>query len=164
MFALVIISDSAKSANTAEDMTVYTSLESAANLTVKFHMNPASNYTIDWSMGSSNSLQDTNIRNTVKDNQVKTTYFVSNVTKSQLGNYTVRVINSAIESEHNEAIFHVILKLKGEKSNNGPYFTQQVLQTCVLGMLVIKNNRKFDFGFLGRIALAISAILMIVQI
>ena len=160
MFVLVIISDAAKSANTAEDMTVYTSLESAANLTMKFHMNPVSNYTVDWSMDSSNTFQDINVRNTVKDNQVKTTYFVSNVTKNQLGNYTVRVINSAIASEHNEAIFSVILKLKGKKSNNVQYFTQHVLQAGVIGMLVIKNNRKFYFDFKGRIALTIGGILV----
>ena len=113
---VMIISDTAKSQNTAEDMTVYTALYSAANLSVKFHMNPVSNYTVHWSMDSSNSLKNSNVNNAVKGNNVKTTFFISNVTKKHLGNYTVRVINSAIASKHNEAIFGVTLKLLGEKS------------------------------------------------
>ena len=112
---VVFISDTAKSDNTAEDTTVYTALETAANLTVKFHMNPVSNYTIHWYMESSDSLQNTNVRNTVKDHQVKTTYFISNVTKKELGNYTVRVINSAITSGNKEVTFYVMLKLRGKK-------------------------------------------------
>ena len=98
-------------------MTVYATLDSAANLSVKFHMNPVSNYTVHWSMGTSNGLKDSNVNNTVKGNNVKTTYFISNVSKQQLGKYTVRVINSAITSEHNEAIFSVTLKLLGNKNN-----------------------------------------------
>ena len=124
---VIFILDAAKSENTVEDMTAYTSLGSAANLTVKFHMNPANNYTVQWTMGSSNSLQDTNIRDKVKDNRIKTTYFISNVTKKQLGNYTVRVINPAITNKQNEAIFSVVLKLKGTKSNALPHLSQQVL-------------------------------------
>ena len=109
------ISDTAKSDNTAEDMIVYTSLKTATNLSVKFHMNPVSNYTVLWSFGSSDLLQNTNVRDTVEGHQVKTNYFISNVTKKELGSYIVRVINKAITSEK-EVTFYVMLKLRGEKT------------------------------------------------
>ena len=131
---VVIISDAAKLENTAEDNTVYTCLECAVNLTVKFHINPVNSYRSCWSMGSSNDLQDSNVNNTVKGNHVKTTYFIPNVTKKQLGNYTVRVINSAITSEHNEAIFNVLLKLKGKKSKAMSCFTLYIWQPDVRGL------------------------------
>ena len=95
-------------------MTVYTALNSAANLTMKFHINPVSNYKVHWYMGSS-VLQDTNVKDTVKDNHVQTTYFISDVTNKQLGNYTVHVTNTAIESEPNKVIFNVLLKKIGNK-------------------------------------------------
>ena len=95
-------------------MTVFADLESTAILNVKFRMNPVSNYTVFWSMGDS-VLQDTNIRNAVKDELVQTICSISNVTKEQLGSYTVLVINQAITSEHNEATFNVTLASRGEK-------------------------------------------------
>ena len=111
---MVLISDAAKSENSAEDMVVYTVLESAANVTVKFHMNPVSNFTVHWSMGSS-VLHDSNIKHTVTGNHVQTTYFISYVTNTQLGNYIVRVINFAIKNKPNEAIFKVKLKQRGKE-------------------------------------------------
>ena len=120
-------------------MTVYTALYSAANLSVKFHMNPVSNYTVHWSMGSSISLNDSNVNNTVRGNNVKTTYFISNVTKKHLGNYTVGVINSAITSEHNESIFEVTLKLLGKKSNVMLCLNLKTLQSGFTYLHAIKN-------------------------
>ena len=111
--SLFSFSDSAKSDNKPEDMTVYTVLESAVNLTVKFCMNPVSNYDIYWTKGGL-VLQDTNVRNTEKEKHIQTTYFISNVTDNQLGNYRVQVINWAIKNEPNEVIFNVTLKLRGK--------------------------------------------------
>ena len=108
------VSDSAKLKNKPKDMTVYTSLESAVNLTVKFCMNPVSHYDIYWSKGGF-VLQDTNVRNTEEGEHIQTTYCISNVTKIHLGNYTVQVINWAIESEPKEVKFNVTLKLRGKE-------------------------------------------------
>ena len=114
--ALVLpVSDAAKSENTPEDMTVYTSLESPINLTVKFCLNPVDNYDVYWSMGGL-ELQDANVRNTAKEEHIQTTYFISNVTNKHLGKYRVQVINWAIDSEHNDVIFNVTLKLRGKDS------------------------------------------------
>ena len=96
-------------------MTVYAALEASADLTVKFHMNPASNYKVSWSKGDS-EVQDSGISNSEKGVHVQTTYSIQNVTKSQLGNYTVQVINQAIKSEPNKATFIVILELGGENN------------------------------------------------
>ena len=112
---MCFISDAAKSKNTAEDMIIYTALESAAYLTVKFHMNPVSNYIVHWCMENS-KIQNTIVRDTVKDNQVTTTYFIPHVTKKELGNYTVRIINSAITNQCREVVFYVMLKLRGKKN------------------------------------------------
>ena len=89
-------------------------MESDAILTVKFHMNPVSNFTVYWSMGGL-WLQNTHVKNTVTEEHIETTYFIRKVTNQHLGNYTVHVINCAIASEHNEAAFNVILKLKDKK-------------------------------------------------
>ena len=118
-------------------MTVYTALESAAYLTVKFNMNPVSNYTVHWSMGSSDSLQNINVMDAVIGNQVKSTYFVSNVTKKELGNYTVRVINSAIASEYREVAFYVMLKLEGKKSKD---FMLQFFYMMLLFCILLRNH------------------------
>ena len=93
---------------------MYTVLESAVTLLVKFHMNPVSNYTVYWSKEDL-TPQDINIRDVTDGEYIQTTYFIRKVTTKHLGNYTVQVINWAIESEHKEATFNVILKLKGEK-------------------------------------------------
>ena len=111
-------------------MTVYSVLESNVNLTVKFRMNPVSNYAIHWWMGGS-ELPNTNVGYAVKKEYVETTYFISNMTQEQLGNYTVHVINWAITGEHNKVTFNVILKLPGKKSKAvflSPY--SQMLPTC----------------------------------
>ena len=97
-------------------MTAYAELESPVVLAVEFHMNPVNNYTVYWSMGGL-QLEHGDVRNNVKGKQVETTYFIANVTKGQVGNYSVRVINLAIASGHNEVTFIVILKLRGKKSN-----------------------------------------------
>ena len=107
------VSDSAKSENKPEDMTVYTSLGAAVNLTVKFCMNPDTNYDAYWSKGGL-LLQDTNVKNTEKRGHIQTTYFISNVTNKQLGSYRVQVINWAIGPD--EVIFNVTLKLRGKES------------------------------------------------
>ena len=78
-------------------------------------MNPVSNYTVSWSKGDSEG-QDSDISNSEKGEHVQTTYSILNVTKSQLGNYTVRVINQAIKSEPNEATFTVVLELGGKNN------------------------------------------------
>ena len=96
-------------------MTVYSVLASDANMTVKFRINPVSNYAVYWSI-SGLVLPNINVGNNVQGEHVQTTYFISNVTKEQLGNYTLRVINWAITSEPNEVTFNVILKLPGKKS------------------------------------------------
>ena len=96
-------------------MTVYAALESSANLTVEFRMNPVNNYKVTWSMGNS-ELQDTYVRDTVKEEFVQTTYSISDINKQQLGNYNVRVINRAIKGEPNEARFTVVLELRGESN------------------------------------------------
>ena len=72
-------------------------------------MNPVSNYTIYWSKGNS-TLQDIKVKNTVKEEQVQTTYFISEVTKDQLGNYTVQAINQV-----NQVTFNLNVELRGEK-------------------------------------------------
>ena len=59
-------------------------------------------------------VQDSAIRNTVKGKHAETTYFILGVTISQLGSYTVKVINQAIKKEPNEATFTVVLELRGE--------------------------------------------------
>ena len=109
------VSDPAKSDNKPKDMTVYTILESAANLTVKFHLNPVSDYAVYWSKDGL-ELQDTNIKNTAKEEHIESTYLIPNVTDNQLGNYRVQVINWAIENEPHEVIFNVTLKLRGKAS------------------------------------------------
>ena len=110
-----LISDAAKLDSTLEDMTVYTALEFSVDLSVKFHINPVSNYKVTWFLGDS-EVQDTYISNIEKGEHVQTTYSISNVTKPQLGNYTVRVINQAIIGEPNEATFIVVLQLRGERN------------------------------------------------
>ena len=112
---LFLISDTAKSESTLADRTVYAALESAANLTVKFRMNPVNDRKVTWSMCDS-ELQDTKVSDTVEGEHVQTTYSISDVTKQQLGNYTVQVINKAITSEHNEEKFIVVLELRGENN------------------------------------------------
>ena len=67
-------------------------------------------------------LQDTNVKDTVKDNHVQTTYFISDVTNKHLGNYTVHVVNTAIKNEPKEVIFNVLLKKIGNKSKAIPFF------------------------------------------
>ena len=94
---------------------VYAALESSVDLSVKFHMNPVSNYKISWFMGES-EVQDTYISNTENGGHVQTTYSIFNMTKPQLGNYTVRVINQAIMGEPNDATFIVVLQLRGERN------------------------------------------------
>ena len=110
---LVLISDAAKLESTEEDLTVYAALDSSADLTVKFHINPVSDYKISWSIGDT-VVQDSVVKNTVKEKHVETTYSILGVNESQLGNYTVQVINQAIRKEPNEATFTVVLELRGE--------------------------------------------------
>ena len=111
-------------------MTVYTALESAGNLTVKFHINPVDNYTVHWSMGNL-VLPGANVKDTVKDNHVQTTYYISDVTNKHLGNYTVHVINTAIKSEPNKATFNVLLKEIGKKSKPVSFFSFHFLKPCL---------------------------------
>ena len=108
-------SDAAKSENTPEGVIMYSVLASDGNMTVKFRMNPVSNFAVYWSIGGL-VLANINVGNNTEGEHAQTTYFISNVTKEQLGNYTVRVINWAITSEPNEVTFNVILKLPGKKS------------------------------------------------
>ena len=96
-------------------MTVYATLRSTAKLTVKFRINPVSKFTVYWSMGDS-VLQDINIINTINGDLVQTTYIILNVTNEQLGKYTIKVINWAINEENNEATFNIILTLTGNNS------------------------------------------------
>ena len=109
-----MITDIAKSEN-PNDLTVYTSLESDAMLTVKFEMNPVNNYTIHWSMGEQR-LENTNVKDIIDGEHIQASHVISDVTSKQLGNYTVRVVNWAIENEENEVTF--ILKLKEKKSKS----------------------------------------------
>ena len=94
---------------------MYTTLKSAVHLTVNFNINPVSEYKVRWYMGSS-LLPDANVRDIVTEEHVQTTYFISNITSKQLGNYTCEVINKAITSEPNEVAFNVRLKLRGKKT------------------------------------------------
>ena len=110
---VVLETDAAKLKNTPGELTVYAALESAANLTVKFHINPTSNYTVYWSMGDL-LVQDSNIRDTIEEHHVQTTYFIYNVTHEHLGTYNVRVINWAIIGEQNISRFNMTLKLPGK--------------------------------------------------
>ena len=112
---MITVSDAAKLESTLKDMTVYAALEASADLTVKFRMNPVSNYTVSWFMADS-AVQDTDITNAVKGEHIQTTYSILNVTKSELGNYTVQVINHVIMGEPNEAKFFVTLELRGENN------------------------------------------------
>ena len=114
---LVLTTDAAKLERTLEDMTVYVALGSIANLTVKFHINSIKNCNIYWSMGNTD-IQDADITSIEKGEYIQTTYSISEVTKLHLGNYNVQVINQAIMGEQNEALFTVVLKLRGE--NNSP--------------------------------------------
>ena len=133
---VVLISDPAKSNNT-HDLIVYSALESAVVLTVKFHMNPVNNYTAFWSMDGL-ELEHANVRDKVKGQQVQTTYFISDLTEEQLGNYTVQVINWDITSKQKEATFNVILKLSG-KSSSAKSFYPVLSQTPVWHMF---DNKK----------------------
>ena len=108
-------SDAAKFVSTPEDMIVYAAPEDSVNLIVEFRINPVSNYKVAWFMGGT-QMQDTDVSNTAKGEHAQTTYSISNVTKLQLGSYTVRVINRAIKDQPNEATFIVVLKLKGENN------------------------------------------------
>ena len=112
----VFISDAAKLENTHKDLTAYTDLESTANLTVKFRVNPVINSTVYWIIGDS-VLQDINIQNTLKDEQIQATYFISHVTDEKLGKYTVQVINWAM-GKHNKVTFPVVLKLRGKRNED----------------------------------------------
>ena len=113
---VLIITDIAKSENT-NDLTVYTSLESTAMLTVKFEMNPVNNYSVQWSMGDL-LLQNIHVKDIIDGEQIQASCVISDVTNKQLGNYTVKVINWAIENEENEVTFNVILKLENKKSKS----------------------------------------------
>ena len=95
-------------------MTVFSALGSDAILTVKFHINPVSNFTVFWSIGGI-GVKNSNVKDTVNEGHIETTYFIRKVTNKQLGNYTVQVINWAIASEHNEVTFNVILEFRGTK-------------------------------------------------
>ena len=108
-------------------MTVNAVLEASADLIVKFRINPVSNYKVSWFIGDS-EVQDTDISNTETGEHVQTTYSISNVTKPQLGNYTVRVINQAIIGEPNEATFIVVLQLRGERNKVAKVFAGTVLE------------------------------------
>ena len=103
-------------------MTVYTALGSDAVLTVKFQMNPVSNFTVYWSLGGE-GIKNSNVKDTVNEEHVETTYFIRKVTNQHLGNYTVHVTNWAIASEHNEVTFNVILKLRGKVKEDYNTFT-----------------------------------------
>ena len=126
MSFVCVITDVAKFENN-KDLTVYTYLESDAILTVNFQMNPVNNYTVNWLMGGQR-LKNTNVRDVVDGEHVQTFHLISDVINKHLGNYTVRVINWAIENEHNEATFHVILKLRGKKSNAGHFYSSILLR------------------------------------
>ena len=90
-------------------------MEDSVDLTVKFHINPVSSYTLFWSR-SDLVLDYTKIRNIATDEHVQSTYFISSVTKEQLGTYNIQVINWAIRGKPNAVTSHVILALTGENS------------------------------------------------
>ena len=98
-------------------MTAYAALEAPTNLTVKFRINPTSNYNVSWSMGDI-EVKVNDITNIVEGEHVRTIYSILNVTKSQLGNYTVQVINKVIPGESNEAKFNVVLALRGKNNKH----------------------------------------------
>ena len=120
----ILIPDIAKSKETPEAMTVYATLESPINLTVKFHINPVSNHTVYWFYGNSTIL-DTKAKIIVNEEQVQTTYSISEVTKDQLGNYTVQAINQAIMDKNNQVIFNLVLELRGE-TYDSIYFYEEL--------------------------------------
>ena len=95
---------------------MYATLHDSIDMTVKFHINPVTNYKVSWFMGDLEVL-DTNISNTEKGKHVQTTYSILDVTKQQLGSYTIKVMNQAITGELSEATFTVALALKGENNN-----------------------------------------------
>ena len=120
----ILIPDIAKSKETPEAITVYAALESPINLTVKFHINPVSNYTVYWFNGNSTIL-DTKVKTIVNEEQVQTTYSISEVTKDHLGNNTLQAINQAILDENNQVIFNLVLKLRGE-TYDSIYFYEEL--------------------------------------
>ena len=123
-------------------MTVYTTLKSTANLSVNFHMNPANNYKVLWSFGNT-VLQTNDVSNTEKGEHIQVTNSISNVTNQKLGKYTVRVINRAITSEHNEATFIITLKLIGKKSST--FFFLYMLLLRIKGATVKCDKREKRF-------------------
>ena len=135
-----IISDVARSEKT-DDLIVYTSLQSDALLTVHFQMNPVNNYTVYWSMDSLR-LKNTNVRDIINGEHIQTSHLVSDVTNKQIGNYTVRIVNWAIESEDNEVRFNVILKLREKKSK----FHFSLCNFCK-NMLLLRNWPIKEFLF-----------------
>ena len=133
---MCFITDAAKLENTLAEMTVYADLEDTAILSVKFHMNPVNDYKVTWSMGDS-KIQDHDVSNTVTGKHVQSTYSISDVTKQQLGNYTVQVINQAIRSKHDEAKFIVVLKLKGERNRTMKFV---ILQHIFVWLTVLRYD------------------------
>ena len=120
---------------------MYAALEASADLAVKFRINPFSNYTVSWSMGNL-EVQNTDISNTEKEDYVQTTYSISNVTKPQLGSYSVLIVNQAIIGQPNEATFTVVLELKGE---NNIFCTLMLLQYILAGFILIHDTEKKTF-------------------
>ena len=133
-----LILDPAKLESTPEDMTVYAALEASADLTVNFRINPFSNYTVSWSMGNL-EVNNTDISNTEKEEYVQTTYSISNVTKPQLGSYSVLIVNRAIIGHPNEATFTVVLALKGE---NNILCTLMLLQHILASFILVHDIEK----------------------
>ena len=145
---LVLISDAAKLESKLEELTVYAALHSSAALTVKFHINPVSDYKIYWSIGDT-EVQHSVISNTENGRHVETTYSILDVTESQLGNYTVQVINQAIKREPNNATFTVVLELRGQNIKVIYVYataTYQYLHIISLGTLLRLNQLKQEFS------------------
>ena len=117
---------------------MYAALEASADLTMNFRINPFSNYTVSWSMGNL-EVQNTDISNTEKEDYVQTTYSISNVTKQQLGSYSVLIVNQAIIGHPNEATFTVVLELKGE---NNILCTLMLLQYILAGFILVHDTEK----------------------
>ena len=120
-------------------MTVYATLESPINVTVTFHINPTSNYTVHWSNGNL-TLHNTKVINTEIGEYVQTTCFISEVTKEQLGNYTVKVINQVITGEHSQVTFNVILELRGEK------FGSIYVQNLLVWNIIQRNSIRYKLS------------------